>query len=162
MSVTLSKSNNLKKHIMKKLIFVLALFVGVSNFAQEANTPKNKKDRGSKEMKTPDQRTEAMLTKMTTELSLDANQQAQIKPIVADQTVKMEAMRAQMKANKENNVVPTDADKKAMRKTRMADKEATDTKIKSILTPDQFVKYQAMQEAEKAKMQGQKKQKSGE
>lgn len=143
---------------MKKLIIAVLLFVGVSNFAQEANTPKNKKDKGSKEMKSPEQRNEAMLAKMTTELNLDASQQAQIKPIIAEQSVKMEAMRAQQKANKESGVVPSDADKKAMRKTRMENKEATDNKIKAILTPDQFVKYQAMQEAEKEKMKAQIKQ----
>ena len=147
---------------MKKLIIAVLLFVGVSNFAQEVNAPKNKKDKGSKEMKSPEQRNEAMLAKMTTELNLDASQQAQIKPIIAEQSVKMEAMRAQQKANKESGVVPSDADKKAMRKTRMENKEATDNKIKAILTPDQFVKYQAMQEAEKEKMKAQIKQNKGE
>ena len=52
----------------------------------------------------------------------------------------------------------SDADKKAIRKTRMEDKESTDNKIKGILTPDQFVKYQATQEAEKEKMTAQIKQ----
>ncbi|WP_396170871.1 hypothetical protein [Flavobacterium sp.] len=147
---------------MKKLMIAVLLLVGVSNYSQEANAPKNKKDKGSKEMKSPEQRNEAMLAKMTSELSLDAKQQAQIKPIIADQSAKMDAMRAQMKANKENNVELSDADKKAMRKTRIADKEATDNQIKAILTPDQFVKYQAMQEAGKAKMQDLQKQKAGE
>lgn len=143
---------------MKKLIIATLLLVGVSNFAQEANTPNNKKDKGSKEIISTEQRNEALLTKMTTELKLDASQQAQIKPIIAEQSVKREAMRAQQKANKENNVVSSNADKKAIRKTRMEDKEATDNKIKAILTPDQFVKYQAMQEAEKEKMKAQIKQ----
>ncbi len=143
-------------------MIAVLLLVGVSNYSQEANAPKNKKDKGSKEMKSPEQRNEAMLAKMTSELSLDAKQQAQIKPIIADQSAKMDAMRAQMKANKENNVELSDADKKAMRKTRIADKEATDNQIKAILTPDQFVKYQAMQEAGKAKMQDLQKQKAGE
>lgn len=137
---------------MKKLIIAALLLVGVSNFAQEANTLHNNKDKGLKQMKSPEQRNEALLTKMTTDLNLDASQQAQVKPIIAEQSLKMEAMKTQQKANKVNNVVPTDADKKAMRKTRMEDKEATENKIKAMLTPDQFVKYQALQEAEKAKM----------
>jgi len=147
---------------MKNLFIAVLLLVGISIYSQESNAPKNKKDKGSKEMKSPEQRNEAMLAKMTTELNLDANQQAQIKPIIIEQGTKMDAMRAQMKANKENNVALSDADKKEMRKKRMADKEATDNKIKSILTSDQFVKYQAMQEAEKAKMQDRQKQKAGE
>lgn len=147
---------------MKKLIIVALLLVGVSNFAQEANTPRNKSGKGSKEMKSPEQRTENMLAKMTTELSLDAKQQAQIKPIIAEQNVKMEAMRAQQRANKESGLMPSDADKKAMRQKRLEDKEATDAKIKALLTADQFVKYQAMQDAEKEKMKEQNKQKRGE
>ena len=145
-------------NIMKKLIIVVLFLVGFSTYAQEENVPKNRKDRYSKEMKSLEQKNEARLNKLTVELSLDANQQAQIKPIIAEQSVKREAMRAQQKANKENNVVPSDADKKAIRKTRMEDKEATDNKIKAILTPDQFVKYQAMQEEEKAKTKEQNKQ----
>jgi Spy/CpxP family protein refolding chaperone len=141
---------------MKKLIIAVLLVVGLTTYAQEEQGAKKKSGKGSKEMKSPEQRSEAMLAKMTTELSLDAKQQAQIKPIVAEQSVKMEAMRVQMKANKENNVEISDADKKAMKKARTADKEATDNKMKGILTPDQFVKYQAMQEAEKEKMKGHK------
>jgi protein CpxP len=145
---------------MKKIIIAALLVIGFSTYAQEGTEPKKKSNKGSKEMKSPEQRSEAMLAKMTTELNLDASQQAQIKPVVAEQSVKMEAMRAQMKANKESGVMPSDAEKKEMRKNRMADKEATDNKIKSILTPDQFLKYQAMQEAEKSKMQAQQKQKA--
>lgn len=147
---------------MKKLIIVVLILVGVSAYSQEANAPKNKKGKGSREMKSPEQRSEALLAKMTAELNLDAKQQAQIKPIIAEQGVKMEAIRAQMKANKESGVMPSDAEKKEMRKNRMADKAATDNKIKAILTPEQFVKYQAMQEAEKTKMKDQLKQKAQE
>jgi hypothetical protein len=99
---------------------------------------------------------------MTTELNLDASQQAQIKPIIAEQSVKREAMRAQQKANKENNVVPSDADKKAMRQKRMEEETAMDNKMKGILSSEQFVKYQVMQEAEKAKMKEDRKQRAGE
>ena len=49
-----------------------------------------------------------------------------------------------------------------MRKKRKDDKEATDNKIKAIVSPEQFTKYQAMQETEKVKMQEQKKQKTRE
>lgn len=145
---------------MKKLIIAALLVVGFSTYAQEGTETKKKSNKGSKEIKSPEQRSEAMLAKMTTELNLDAKQQAQIKPVVAEQSAKMEAMRAQMKANKESGVMPSDAEKKELRKNRMADKGVTDNKIKSILTPDQFLKYQAMQEAEKSKMQAQQKQKA--
>jgi periplasmic protein CpxP/Spy len=147
---------------MKKLMIAILLLVGVSNYSQEANAPKNKKNKGSKGMKSPEQRTETTLAKMTAELSLDANQQAQIRPIIVEQSVKMEAMRAQMTDDGEDNAEYTNADKKEIKKKRIADKEATDIKIKAILTPDQFVKYQAMQEAEKAKRQGRHQKKESE
>lgn len=147
---------------MKKLIIVVLIVVGVSTYAQDANTTKKNLDKGTKEMKSPEQKNEARLNKLTIELNLDANQQAQIKPIIADQSIKMEAMRAQQKSNKENNVVPSDADKKVMRQKRMEEKTAMDNKMKGILSSEQFVKYQAMQEAEKAKMKEQNKQRAGE
>ena len=147
---------------MKKLIFAVLLLVGVSNFAQEANPPKAIKEKGPKEIKSPEQRNEARWGKLITELNLDANQQEKLKPIFAEQRVKMESMRAQMKANKENNVVPSDADKKVMRQKRMEEKTAMDNKMKAILTSEQFEKYQAMQEAEKAKMKEEHKLRAGE
>lgn len=147
---------------MKKLIIAALLLVGVSNFAQEVNTPNNKKDKGSKEMKSSEQKNEARLNKLAVELNLDANQQAQIKPIIAEQIAKMEGVKSLQKSNKENNVAPTDAEKRVMRQNRMEEKAAMDNKMKGILSSEQFVKYQAMQEAEKAKMKEDRKQSAGE
>lgn len=133
---------------IKKLFMAVLLCVGFSIYAQEITT----KGKGNKEAKSPEKITEARLSKLSTELNLDSKQQEQIKPILAEQTAKMEAMMIKIKANKENGTTLTDAEKKEMKKNRMADKEATDSKMKAIFTPEQFAKYQAMIEAAKEKM----------
>ena len=143
---------------MKKLFMAVLLCVGFSIYAQETTTTPKKK--GNKEAKSPEKVNEARLSKMTTELSLNAKQQEEIKPILAEQTVKMEEMKAKQKANKEAGVELSDADKKAMRMKMKEDKEATDAKIKSILTPEQFTKYQEIQKEQREKMMSQKKPKA--
>lgn len=146
---------------MKKLIFAVVLLISIASFAQE-NKSEKKSKKENKETKSPEKRNEARLNKLTTELNLDANQQAQFKPILEEQSAKIEEMKAQQKANKEAGTELSDAAKKEMRKKRMEDKTATDNKIKGILSPEQFGKYQAMQQAEKEKMQAQRQQKGGE
>jgi protein CpxP len=108
-------------------------------------------------VKSPEQRGQTMLAKLSAELNLDATQQNHIRPIIEEQFAKIGALRAQMKTNKDNNIELSADEKKEMRKSRMADKEATENKMKAILTAEQFVKYQAMQEAEKEKMKSQNK-----
>ena len=143
---------------MKKLFMAVLLCVGFSIYAQETTTTPKKK--GNKEVKLPAKSEEARLSKMTTELSLNTKQQEQIKPILAEQTVKMEEMKAKQKANKEAGVELSDADKKAMRIKMKEEKEATDAKFKAILTPEQFTKYQEIQEEQREKMMSQKKPKA--
>ncbi|HWS59413.1 MAG TPA: hypothetical protein VN182_00640 [Flavobacterium sp.] len=143
---------------MKKLVLAVFLCVGFSIYAQEPTTTPKKK--GNKEAKSPEKMNEARLSKMTTDLNLNAKQQEQIKPILAEQTVKMEEMKAKQKANKEAGVELNDADKKAMRKKMKEEKEATDAKYKNILTPEQYTKYQEIQKEQKEKMMSQKKPKA--
>lgn len=145
---------------MKKLIIASLLVVGLTTYAQEEQGTKKKSGKGSTEMKSPEQRSEVMLAKMTTELNLDAKQQEQIKPILAVQTVKLEEMKAKQMANKEAGIQPTDEDKMVMRKKMKEEKEATDAKFKAILTPEQFSQYQEMQKEQRGKMMSQKKPKA--
>ena len=113
---------------MKKLILVALLAIGLSGFAQEAG----KKGGADK-----------MLQKMTTELSLTADQQAAIKPIIEEQM-------ALKKDSKEN---PDHADA-----NKVKGKEIS-KKIKGILTPAQLEIQKA--NMEKAKAEGKKEKKEG-
>jgi Spy/CpxP family protein refolding chaperone len=114
---------------MKKLILAVLLAAGLSGFAQEAG----KKGAGDK-----------MLQKMTTELSLTAEQQAAIKPIVEEQA-------ALKKDSKEN---PDNADANKLKGKELS------KKIKGLLTPAQIEIQKA--NSEKAKAEGKAAKKEGE
>ena len=116
---------------MKKLIVAVLLAAGLSGFAQEAS-----KKGGA----------EKMLLKMTTELSLTADQQAAIKPIVEEQA-------ALKKDSKEN---PDHADANKQKGKELS------KKIKKILTPEQLEIQKANSEKAKAKAEGKSSKKEGE
>lgn len=137
---------------MKKFIIAALLVVGFSTYAQEGTGTKKKSNKGSKEMKSPEDRNQARLVKMTADLNLNASQQEQLKPIIAEQSTKMLAMKAKQKENKEKNIQLTDDEKKELKKAARKEKAATDAKIQAILTPEQFAKHQEMQKEAMEKM----------
>ncbi len=116
------------------------LFVGIASFAQ-----------AQKERLTPEQRNEKQLQKLTTELNLDANQQTQVKQLLADRSAKAEKMRESRQEQKESGTKPTAAEREAFKKEMMAEKEANDAKMKSILNTDQYTKWKTIQEENKDK-----------
>ena len=80
---------------------------------------------------------------MTLQLDLSSKQQEQLKPIIAEKTAKREAM---MKSHIENKSKPTKEERFA-RKNKMLDEQiAMKAKMKSILSADQFTKWDAMKE----------------
>ncbi len=111
---------------MKKLIVAVLLAAGLIGFAQEAG-----KKGGA----------EKMLLKMTTELSLTADQQAAIKPIVEEQA-------ALKKDSKEN---PDHADANKQKGKELS------KKIKGLLTPAQLEIQKANSEKAKAERKSDKK-----
>ncbi|WP_286969391.1 hypothetical protein, partial [Flavobacterium sp. UBA4854] len=116
------------------------LFVGIASFAQE-----------KKERLTPEQRNEKQLQKLTTELNLDASQQAQVKQLLADRSAKAEKLRDARQEQKENGTKPTAAEREAFKKEMMAERDANDAKMKSILNADQYTKWKTIQEENKDK-----------
>ncbi len=135
---------------MKKLIIAVLLVIGFSSFAQE-QTPKEKKSKKEqKERMSPEQRNQALLDRMTTELKLDTKQQEQIKPILAEQSAKLQAMRDQRMAS--NSKELTSEERKALMQKRTEERAATDAKLKAILTPEQFKKMKDNEEANREKM----------
>jgi Spy/CpxP family protein refolding chaperone len=135
---------------MKKLIIAALLFIGFSSFAQDQNQPDKKPNNGQRERMSPEQRSQAQLDKLTTELKLDAKQQEQIKPILAEQTAKLQAMRDQRIAS--NSKELTSEERKALMQKRTEEKAATDAKLKTILTPEQFKKMKDNEAANREKM----------
>lgn len=139
---------------MKKLIIASLLLIGFSSFAQDQNQPEKKPNNGQKEKMSPEQRSQAQLDKMTTELNLDAKQQEQIKPIIAEQTAKREAMRAERMAG--NSKELTSEEREALKQKRMEEKAIMDNKLKAILSPEQFQKLKAIEQANMEKMKAAK------
>lgn len=129
---------------MKKLFIAALLSVGVASFAQDGDHKREKL--------TPEQRNEKQLQKLTTDLSLDANQQAQVKQLLAERSAKVEKFKEARQAKKDSDVKPTMDEKKAFRKELMAEKDANDAKMKGILNADQYKKWKTIQEENKDKM----------
>lgn len=118
---------------MKKLLIAALLVVGMSSFAQEAN---DKPNRGKMENMTPEQRSERRLNRMATDLGLNADQQAKLKVLFAEQ----EAKRT------------SSAD--ASKDERKAFKTQMDDRMKAILTPEQLEKWNANNEKMRARREG--------
>lgn len=134
---------------MKKLIIVALLFTSIFSFAQEVQT-ENKNKKAKREKMSPEQRNQVLLDKMTKELNLDAQQQEQIKPIIAEQSAKMQEMREQGRASglQEMSI----EERKALMQKRNEEKTVKDNKLKAILTPEQFKKMKEMEAANMEKM----------
>lgn len=130
---------------MKKLFIAALLFVGMASFAQEAD---QKPTREPRERLTPEQRNDKQLKKITSELNLDANQQAQVKQLLADRSAKAEKFRED---RKNNTTKPTAAEKETFKNEVKAEKEANDAKMKTILNAGQYKKWTSIQEENRDK-----------
>lgn len=127
---------------MKKLFIAALLVVGLSTFAQERKErPNRDNSETSREKLTPEQRSEKHLKKMTTDLSLNEKQQEQVGKIIAEQSTKREAFRANKKAEHE-----------AMKGKMKEERAAMDAKMKAILTPEQLEKWNANNEKRRSKI----------
>lgn len=133
---------------MKKLFIAAMLFVGIASFAQDID---EKPAREQRERLTPEQRNEKQLQKLTTELSLDANQQAQVKQLLTERSAKAEKLRDAIKDKKDSDVKPTAAEREAFKNELKAEKDANDAKMKAILTADQYTKWHSLQDKNKDK-----------
>lgn len=101
------------------------------------------------DFKTPQERDQAHLQKLTTDLNLNADQQKQVSELLSDRSTKMAMLK---KSRKDSAVQPTEAEKKTMKKQMEDDHKAYDAKMKSILNADQYKKWTAIQKEHKDKM----------
>ncbi|MCW2118723.1 hypothetical protein [Flavobacterium sp. 7A] len=115
---------------MKKLIIVALLAIGITGFAQEG-----KKKKGHEVS------TEMRLKKMTEELSLNADQQKQLIPVLEEQTSIKKAIKENPETKEENKVKMKENGKK----------------FKGILTPEQFEKWKGTTGKGKGHGEGKKK-----
>ncbi len=127
---------------MKKLItLALIATIGLSAYAQEKKERQGKREGHAMEKFTPEQRNELMLKKMTLELDLNASQQKEMGKLISEQSAKKEAF---MKNRKEKTEKPTSDEIFAMKSKMLDEQIAMNSKMKKILSADQFTKWDKM------------------
>ena len=122
---------------MKKLIIALVLGMGLSGFAQDANS----NNRGGMQNMTPEQRVEKQLATMTKDLSLDAKQQEAVGALLKEKSAKAQEARAKREAQRSSGEKMTEEQRNAFRTAMQAERADTEAQLKTILTADQFKKY---------------------
>lgn len=143
---------------MKTLIIALVFGIGVSGFAQ-VRTPQPGDP--SIEKLTPEQRQEKHLAKLTKELNLDAKQQEAVGKILAEKSDKAKDFKAKKEARKESGEKLTMQEKQALKSSLKAEKADTESKMKAILSAEQYQKWETMREENKEKMKDRIREKRG-
>lgn len=118
---------------MKKMFVLAIMMIGMSSFAQESSRSEKRAERAKMEKLTPEQRNEKHLKKLTTDLGLDSSQQQKMGTILAGQSKKREAKKAER-----------EKEMKADRSEREKEMAANDAKVKAILTPEQYTKWEQL------------------
>ncbi|WP_157485871.1 hypothetical protein [Flavobacterium soli] len=130
---------------MKKMIAVALLLVGMTGFAQEKISMEDKKSkRVAMEQMTPEQKNQLHLKKLTLELDLSASQQKEMATIIAEQQTKREAQKAQFIAQKKADKKLTSDEIFVMKNKKLDEQIAMKERVKKILSPEQFEKWEKM------------------
>lgn len=131
---------------MKKLFVVALLVVSLTTFAQE------KEKKGDRKNMSPEERTEMRVEKMTKELDLNETQQKQVKELLASQKENREEFIEKRKEIKETAEKATKEQRAEMKAKMEENKEAIKSKMKTILTDEQYKKWESNMEEKKEKM----------
>ena len=124
---------------MKRLIIAALLVAGMTTYAQEKREMPN---RANVERMTPEERQDRQVKKLTSELTLTAQQQDQVKQLLASQTTTRENPADRKELSKEE----MKARREASRNKMQDDRKVMEDKMKAILTPAQFTTYKANQD----------------
>lgn len=120
---------------MKKIVIVAALLMAVSGFAQE------KKESARQQHKTEKVTPEEQSKQLGKELGLDARQQEKVKALYTEQ----EKQRAAFKPEGEKSEKPQKPNREEAQAKIKKENDAFDSKMKDILKPEQYTKWQASQ-----------------
>jgi len=118
---------------MKKAIVILFFFLSGLGLA----TAQSADGARTREPRTPEERAEMRTKRLTKALSLTEAQTAQVKTIFLEQAQQMDQLQAKRRESTEKGAVRGEAKTLA---------DATDQKLKGVLTPEQFTKYQTLQQ----------------
>jgi hypothetical protein len=138
---------------MKKLVIVaLALFT-LNGIAQQDG--KNRKDR--KEMRSelrdmsPENIADLKSKKLTLHLDLSESQQKQVHNILLDEAKDMQKIRSERQADNNEKERPSKEERVEMQNNRLDKAIAIKRKMKTILTPEQYAKFEKMKPLKRQK-----------
>ena len=132
---------------MKKLILLLALTLSCATFAQG-----RKGATENKHKKSPEERVEKQLAKMTSDLALDEKQVATVRDLLLDQAKKRQEKMAVYQMNKEEGNALSREDKKTAFTEMKQNQAEMKEKIKVILNAEQYTKWEKNQDEKREKM----------
>jgi len=133
---------------MKKLIVAAMLVVGMTTFAQEKNAKPLMKASEKIDAK---QRADENLKQLTEELKLSDDQQKHMAEIIEVYSAKREAALAERKANIANKTKITAEESKKINEERKAERQVYNEKIKTLLTAEQYAKWEQLNQQKKSK-----------
>ena len=124
---------------MKSLISITFLFFGLSLFAQQAATPKNRPDFS------PEQRAALQTKRMTLLLDLDGKQIAQIQALQLARAKQREAKRQTRQESKARGEKPSKEELFAIKSERLDQQITYQKQLKKILTDGQYNQWKKIQ-----------------
>ena len=132
---------------MKKVIFMLSIFINCIAYSQISSNQMENRER-----KSPEERVELQLKKMTVDLNLNQTQVASVKQILLDQAVKRDQIMAKRQQNRENRKTILTRDKKTAATEIKYNHQELKMQMQTVLDADQFIKWNKNQDEKREKM----------
>ncbi len=126
---------------MKNALFLLAA-LALTSAAQAQTTPATQTAPLNRAGRTPEQQAEAQAQRLAKELNLSADQQAKVQQLMATQRQEMQTA-----------IQNAGGGRRAMGQAMRAGRDKFNGQLQTVLTPDQYTKYQQMLAERRAKMQ---------
>jgi Spy/CpxP family protein refolding chaperone len=128
---------------MKKIFLTALLVVGLTTFAQvQKENPKT----SEVEQLSPEKRIQVQLEKISKNLNLSADQKVQVEKIIKERSAKIAEMKAKLQALYAGKVKPSNEDRALIKEELVQEKSALVDKMKGVLTPEQFEKWNTNRE----------------
>ncbi|MFD0989047.1 hypothetical protein ACFQ1R_02980 [Mariniflexile jejuense] len=146
---------------MKRLLIIAIALISIQGIAQERKEGPNREQRTHRMSDlTPEEAATLQTKKMVLHLDLNESQQKQIYKLNLENAITRNDMMAAMKAKKESGSMekPSKEERLKMMNAKLDHQIATKTKMKTILSKEQFEKWEKAQEKMHQRAVGMKKQ----
>jgi hypothetical protein len=129
---------------MKKLILIMVALFTLNGIAQEKQTVSGEKVTKEKVEKTPENMAAMETKKMTKRLDLSSKQQKEVYTILLEKAKLNAESYAELKKMKSSEEKPSKEGFKTVKRKMMEQQKITDSKLKEVLSEEQFSSYQEM------------------